>query len=996
MVHTAGRVMAAPDCGHDVFSFQMPLTAPAPRWQSTGGASMSRPPLRGPVTRSALGWLQRLGWRYLAPNRRVALGDVNGAGVLEGRLREYLHQVRFHAHGDHWPLDADGIAQVLAMVVRGSQRRGWLAAHQAVLVWLREGVCVAQQLPDGRRVQATVPLVDVGTPLNNHWDIANAREQGQPPRDATPRVDVLEGYVNGLPVLRLLCVERDGQGRWGREDVAIALHHAQQHAHAARGAPLVLALDRRGGRYAGHATAADGWVRWREHGWDAERALQLRQRASTPSPGTPDPHGQRLWAVHAPLLAGVAEPARLLALLRGFVHTASDGRQRIARSAQFFAVQAGVAHLQDTETVGGRRHGCLQLAAGSGMALTVHWLSEQLRGDPVLRHCRVLRLQAQDGASSQKVADTLPSAGQALAAFMADGRGCTLQTTPGALQSWLRHADTAQAGHDLIVLADAHLRGRAPVWLDDACERLPHARWLWLSSGGMAAAPAQTDMPVLFACSDAEAIADGLVVPVYHHRLMPSPASPQTPRRGADHATEPLASTPCWAAPVAQHLRDTLAHTERDLRALLLVADTESQHRYHHAFAQEGAVHSAIVGSGPAHERGAIHSAQLLVASDLHALPWLDARLALVYLDTALDDVAAARVLALVNRRHPHKHCAWLVCLPAVPAPWSAGAPDAATPQPLRVVRAGLSRQHRRLHALLPPGCSSDFHACRDHLGPRWHLDAHGQQRDQHRLRRRCLHQRVTAFGQQLQAALLAPPCEGDADTPLQRYRYDLHFCSLLRDAVGEEAAEQPLSVAEDVRIRHWARERAPEVRDVAWDYLGPAATSEGNPGRAADALHSQLRHQLETGPAGPAARRQLQRQLQMLLARPVLPAERLQQLRRLHAQHIVRRPTRDGSPAAGDAPPSHKACDALLAQTLGAPKDSAQRRLQHALATQLASAMRTALAAQPQAPHLAMADLQRRLAPAWATVLSPRECEALRMALQRLLDDMPPGTASG
>ena len=118
MVHTAWPVAPAPDCGHALSNLLLRHAAAVP-FSAARRAVMSRAPVRGVVTRSTLGWLQRLGWQYLAPNRCCSLRGDDGSMLLDGRLRQYLQQLRFEAHGEKWPLDADGIAQVLAAVTQG-------------------------------------------------------------------------------------------------------------------------------------------------------------------------------------------------------------------------------------------------------------------------------------------------------------------------------------------------------------------------------------------------------------------------------------------------------------------------------------------------------------------------------------------------------------------------------------------------------------------------------------------------------------------------------------------------------------------------------------------------------------------------------------------------------------------------------------------------------------------------------------------------------------
>jgi hypothetical protein len=935
------------------------------------------------VKHSALGWLRRLGWQYLSPVDHAAYQSENASGILLPRLRQRLQAIRFAARGQTWALDESGIAQVVAALGRLVQRRGVREGNDALLRLLLDGIDIEQHLPDGQRVHACVHVIDWDHAERNGWDVAEC-PGGQVARDAVARIEALTGYVNGLPLLGVLCVERDCQWRWGSDAEAIALLQQQRPEPALSSAQMLMALDRRGGRYATHGSPSEHWVHWREQGWAPARLRQLRMAPPTP---TEDDRGEALAdlrAVHAPLLAGVMAPERVLALLRGFIDVAADGRRRIARSAQFFAVQAALDQMRRIDVQGRRCGGQLSLAPGSGMELTRHWLLHHLRRDPWLRHCRVLRVQSPASLSAaMRDAPSPLSPGRRLAAFLAEGRGTTLHTSVVTLQAWLRRRDTQFAGDDLVLLVDADLQHGHPAWLQRAHERLPRAAWLWLTStptpcvgeGGQ-------DAPLLYAYPPAHGVADGVLAPVYQQTLQSShvAASVHDAQPGS-----PDTRVAALAAAICQHVADSLLRTERDLQALLLVTSNEDARHYQRAFVREGTLRSALVPATAQYVAGRRHGdpgqIQLLIAAAGVALPSFDARLAVVYLDRELHGTALAGAVALLSRPHHDKRSAWLVNLRASGCPLQG--PDAWGPCTLQDLEAALPRHHQRLRALLPAASGSNFHACRTHLAPRWALDTHGEPRDLHRQRRRCLHRRVTTFGQQLQAALLTADDQQDLAEGSQRWRYhyDLHFCSLLRDAVTVDAQEQPLYVAEDVRIRHWARERAPQVQEPAWEYLSLQAVDTADVRHEADALHCRLRVQLDVDTVAPEMRLRTHHQLRALLAQPATPARRLSGLRALQATL-----DRDASGTEYAASPLLQACHGLLTRHLGAAVGRAQLRLRQALAAQLEAALIDVRVAHAGAPHLIAMALRRRLTHAWPMQLTPQQRDAVLDGLPALL----------
>lgn len=955
----------------------------------------------GTVRNSALGWLRRLGWRHLAATEHHALLQDSTSGMLLARVRQRLQASHIHAHGQTWPLDAGGIAQVLAVLSQLSLRRGAETGNDALLQLLRNGIAVTQWQPDGSALHGSVQLIDWDCMDANRWELADTSHIGQSAQDGHARIGALTGYVNGLPLLRLLCVERDALGCWGQDTAAIGLQLQRTRAHAPDAAEacvqLLLALDRRGGRYASGATPAEAWLRWREHGWTRQSLQQLRDTAPRHKYDTTVDDRPSLRHVHAPLLAGLIAPTRLLALLRSFIAMGADGRRRIARPAQFFAVQASLHQLRQIDADGRRCGGQVCLAAGSGASQARQWLLQGLRRDPWLRHCRVLWLRAppssQQGSGALACTDTLDamppaarSPGRRVAAFMAEGRGSTLQIAPGTLKAWLRRRDARHEHDDLIVLVDGPLQeGDADQrWLQRAAGRLPRAAWLWWLAAPSTDLHVQEPAPPLYAYPMADAVADGVVVPVVHQRSAPRGRS-----GSADAA--PGAHIVRRAATIGQHFRDHVQLTERDLQGLLLVDDAAAARRYHRAFARDGGLRSMVL-AGNAQARAGHTPVDLLIVTAGTVLPQLHQRMALLYLDTALPTHAWPALLGLLNRVSADKPGAWLLDLHDPPG-WPGEAIAMGWgPQPLQQADAALPLQHRRLQALLPAASCTDFHAGRAHLGPYWTLDAQGRDRDLHAPRRRILHRRVTAFGQLLQAAQAALPSQAGAGADRQRgwqYLHDLHFCSLLRDAVNTDAQDTHQYQLADVRVRHWARACVGQVHETVEDYAALRSLDTPDPRAQADLLHSQLRQRWPQDRADPQPRAWLQRQLRALLSST--PASvRLDRLRALRAQLA----TAADSTLPPTAGPLQRACHALLLAQLGERPALPPSLATPALAETLASALSAVrLSAGP--PHQCAADLRRRLRPALSALLDSDQQELLLATLLELpVDTAPDGTA--
>ncbi|WP_411852477.1 type I restriction endonuclease [Stenotrophomonas sp. LGBM10] len=833
------------------------------------------------MQRSALGWLLRLGWRYL-PRRRLRGQE---SVVLMTRLRHYLQGFRF-AHGeDEWPLSETAIKAVVATVLHAAARGPHGAAHG--LQTLLHGTTVEDTLPDGERVTVNVPLVDWTDAAANCFDVrANVPLGPQP--SGSPRVLDLVAYVNGLPLALVVCSGRDAVGRWARDDDAIARHLAFQR-DACDGDPyvfaqLLLALDRRGGRYAAPGTPATGWRRWQERPAGSVRAGRLFVRpgvqAALSRDGLHGIGGPVLRGVHAGMLSGLLAPARLLGLLRCFTHAGPDGRRHVAHAGQFGAVQAVLSQLRTGDARGRRNGGQVCLSSGSGLRLTAHWLLAALRQDPELRGCRVLHVAT--GAAvridqrQSAVWPMPPRVGSAtLTRFL---RGDEPGPVSASLYQVLRARHDLPAhdgGHDVVLWVDAGVWSRPMAVRARLRAALPRSAWLTLSRLPVAVpVDGDTSGQLLFAYSAAEAVDDGVTVPVFHASRaaawLDAPAGSPAARSARIDGI---------AADIARHLVEQTRCAERRLLARLVVCD-EERPIYQAALQRAGRV-SCIVQGG---RLRAVEDAEVeLVAANAPPGP-SPASHALLYVDALPSAQALAAAVSAINAPHADKHHAVVIDYQGLPKEAEAliAAATSVGVWPMQsadTASAALPRLHARLYAPLAGGSGRDFHAARRRLGPA----PPGTHADPALARsRRRFHERVTHFGEWLQAAQSTSTgtTGGDGDgidgtdaDPSHGYPRDLHFCSVLRDAINVAAAGDAGYTAADIRIRHWARHQAPELREPLMDYatlreLENAATPPEADSDAVAMLYQRLQREGEQALIGDAfARRQWDAALTMALA---------------------------------------------------------------------------------------------------------------------------------
>ncbi len=802
------------------------------------------------VRRSALAWLKRLGWNHLTFEQHRALTGHAENVLLTDRVRAILHRFRYVHAGRPLPLTDDRVEAILRQLADAHAGAPWPVASARTFHMLHTGISIDVSLPDGGRITHTLPLVDWAHPNRNHWDVADdLRGCGYSRADG---IRDLVCFVNGIPLVLIACVERDSHRHWGhlQEGVRHLLKSLQPAAldPMPRQAQLLISLDRRGGAYAGAGTPLHAWTRWREEGWNAAALAQRRSVPLRQFEGPPDVP----LAAHAEVLCGTLTHARLMRLLHRYVQSSPQVQPKLARAAQFFAVEAALRHLRSVTRYGRNSDAQVCLAPGCGLQRAREWLAAAVQSDfpdgayrllmPVQHATRALPAWVR----GQRVPDAAAGARQ-LRAFLDAHQPPPLQVSARALLRWAAAAQSETvSSRGVVLLLDAGFWSHPDASLTGLRRCLPEATWLTFAPTPIEAAPSCPHPgTVIYHYRAEEAIADGVVVPVLQGRRVPE----EPPH---DHC----------AGQIIRHFQSRTLDQQRDLRGTVLVDTVAQANLLHRALVKDGRLNTRVRhldARGHCHERTpAMPSADVQLEICSGSLPSLqEARLGIAYVERVLSAVDHARLLGLINQPHPDKHVALLVL--GHPATTSHCTADAVPPLPV----SARQDPRGRLSALLPDASAQDLCTCVEHVMPRWEVTPLGEDRDAHRRRRHLLRRRVTHQGLALQHALPAGHCpaHGRDVAELSQACRELRFYAQVDEAAAHVALEIPDYSHDDRRVRRWLREGARQVCEAPAAYA--AASEEDNTAQRASRCYAELRADLDKPGEEPGrvelARRELQ-----------------------------------------------------------------------------------------------------------------------------------------
>ncbi len=512
----------------------------------------------------ALHLLCNLGWRFVPSTQALVLRGGNREVLLKSRLIEFLQAHRFDYKGERHPLSPGAIDQVLREVSSLALTEGLLPANERLYAKLALGVTVTEFMPDGKKHQSTVPLIDWANPVANLWDVTEELEVLSAQGTHTRRPDVV-GFINGMPLVIIEAKRPDGAADAATRRLMVT-EGISQHLRNQRTdeipqlfayAQLLLAVSMTDGRYGTTHTAAKFWARWREEEFDESliaatknRALPQATRAAlfADKPAALRAHFESLWSQpmlpteQDRLLVSLLTPPRLLELLHGFVLFDRKVGKIVARYQQFFGIRALTARLQQRRADGGREGGVVWHTTGSGKSFTMVFLTKALLLHEALKNCRVVavtdRLDLEDqlaknfisgGAFGSAVATrkegerSKVSSGRDLARRIGTGTERILFTLVHKFNTASKLPECRNDSADIIVLVDEGHRSHGAEMHERMRRALPRAGYVAFTGTPLLKDEKTSGKfgPIVHAYTMQRAVEDGTVAPLLYEERVP-------------------------------------------------------------------------------------------------------------------------------------------------------------------------------------------------------------------------------------------------------------------------------------------------------------------------------------------------------------------------------------------------------------------------------------------------------------------------------------------
>ena len=509
----------------------------------------------------ALHLLCNLGWQYLSAADCLALRGSTREVILKPRLIDVLKSRRFEYKGEWFPLSANAIDQIVRELSALNLGEGLLPANERLYTRLVLGITVTEFMPDGKKHQPTIAVIDWTTPEANRWDVTEEMEvlsaQG-----THQRVPDVVGFVNGIPLV-VIEAKRPESGNQNKAmvDEGISQHLRNQRQdeipHLFAYAQLLLAVSHNEGRYGTTHTAAKFWARWREEEFDEAHMAAVKNRtldaqaSAALFAGKPEKlraYFTSLWSRPTlptdqdRLLVSLLTPARLLELLRFFILFDRKVGKVVARYPQFFGIRALIARINQYRPDGGREGGIVWHTTGSGKSFTMVFLTKAMVLHDSLKACRVVvvtdRLDLEDQLSKNFISGgafgspfstrkegekAKVGSGRELAKRIGSGTERIIFTLVHKFNTASQLPECFNPSPDMIVLVDEGHRSHGGENHERMRKALPKAAYVAFTGTPLLKKEKTANKfgPIVHAYTMQRAVEDGTVTPLLYEERVP-------------------------------------------------------------------------------------------------------------------------------------------------------------------------------------------------------------------------------------------------------------------------------------------------------------------------------------------------------------------------------------------------------------------------------------------------------------------------------------------
>lgn len=363
----------------------------------------------------ALHLLCNLGWKPLTTSEALALRDSTRDVLLKPRLIEVLKSRRYQYKGQWYSLSPSGIDQIVRELSALNLTEGLMPANERLYGRLALGITVTEFMPDGKKHQPTIAVIDWTDVSANRWDVTEELEVLSAQGTHHRRPDVV-AYVNGIPLV-VIEAKRPESGGGSHPSKAMVQEGISQHLRNQRPdeipnlfayAQLLLSISQTEGRYGTTHTAAKFWAKWREEEFEEAHMQSVKNAPLRPEvlaalfegkPASLATYFETLWSAPMQateqdrLLVSLLTPSRLLEFLRGYVLFDRKVGKIVARYQQFFGIRALLSRISQKRPDsqgGGREGGVVWHTTGSGKSFTMVFLTKALLLIESLKECRIV------------------------------------------------------------------------------------------------------------------------------------------------------------------------------------------------------------------------------------------------------------------------------------------------------------------------------------------------------------------------------------------------------------------------------------------------------------------------------------------------------------------------------------------------------------------------------------------------------------------------------
>lgn len=611
----------------------------------------------------ALQTLMALGWAYLPADRCLEMRGGNNGVILRSVLVEELRKRRFEYKGESYPLSTNAIDQIVRELSTPAMQEGLLTANERLYNAITLGVTVTEFV-DGKKHNATIPIIDWNDPANNSFLVTDEFEVLTTDGTRTRRPDIV-CLLNGLPVV-VIEAKRPDSGNPNKSMVEEGISQSIRNQkndeipHLFAYAQLLLSVSTDDGRYATTKTPRKFWASWHEEVFSEAHFAAIKnspldatsRRALLGGRSqTVRGHFERLWqgeqfvTAQDRLLVSLLSRERLLEFIRYFILFDKKAGKIAARYQQAFGIKALLGRLGAVGADGKRGGGVIWHTTGSGKSLTMVFLCKALLLSPELAQCRVLvvtdrvDLEAQlartflhsgaFGAGAKDDDRAKAASGRDLAYRIGRGDERVIFSIINKFTTASKLPECQNPSSDLIVLVDEGHRSHGGENHERMRKALPNAAFVAFTGTPLLKGEKTTNKfgPIVHAYTMQKAVADGTVTPLLYEERKPvldinakaidnwfdkitaglsddqkRDLKAKFGKRGQVYGS--IARIQLIAWDIAVHFNENFTKVGRDLKAQLATDSKLAAVRYKKELDATGLVKSAIVISAPDSREG--------------------------------------------------------------------------------------------------------------------------------------------------------------------------------------------------------------------------------------------------------------------------------------------------------------------------------------------------------------------------------------------------------